>query len=118
MWTLRDGALYYKDRLYIPDVPHVRTQLLKEHHDTKTGGLLGATKTAEALRRRFYWPHFDREVADYVALCPTCQLAKPGQTPAGHGAPGLLHPLPIPARPFASVGIDFITCLPKSKSAA
>ena len=116
-WTLREGLIYYKDRLYIPDVPHLRTALLKECHDTPTGGHLGAQKTAARVRQTYYWPRIDRDAYDYVSVCPTCQISKPGQMPAGQGKPGLLQPLPIPERPFQSVGMDFITCLPPSQTA-
>ncbi|KMS64547.1 hypothetical protein BVRB_019170, partial [Beta vulgaris subsp. vulgaris] len=49
-------------------------------------------------------------VKTYVSSCDTCARAKSSrQKPAG-----LLQPLPVPLRPFSSVGLDFITDLPES----
>ena len=47
----------------------------------------------------------------FCSLCALCQTTKDStQKPAG-----LLHSLPIPDRPWQSVGLDFMGPLPKSK---
>jgi hypothetical protein len=46
----------------------------------------------------------------YVKTCLVCQQDKVKQ----HQPSGLLEPLPIPEKPWESVSMDFITCLPKS----
>lgn len=52
----------------------------------------------------------DRDVAAFVQTCVIC-----AQDKADHSKQaGLLQPLPIPDRPWASVSMDFITCLPPS----
>jgi len=48
------------------------------------------------------------DVAKYVKECPVCQSVKSLNQPAA----GLLQPLPIPAKPWEQVTIDFITELP------
>jgi hypothetical protein len=51
------------------------------------------------------------DVIFHVTSCNNCQMTKPQHT---HPL-GLLQPLPVPETPWASVGIDFITGLPKSE---
>lgn len=52
-----------------------------------------------------------QEVDKYCETCGTCQVNKTStQRPLG-----LLHPLPIPTRPWGSVGMDFIGPFPKSE---
>jgi hypothetical protein len=53
-----------------------------------------------------------RDVAEYVALCDTCQMVKPEhQRPAG-----LLQPLKIPEWKWEEIGMDFIFVLPRTQS--
>jgi hypothetical protein len=114
-FKIRDGLLYKEDnpsppRLYIPDCS-LRTDLLKEAHDSSTSGHLGRDKTYELLSRTFYWPRMRKIVEEYVRSCPSCQVSKPSQRlPIG-----LLQPLDVPLRPWESVSVDFITHLPKTK---
>jgi RNase H-like domain found in reverse transcriptase/Reverse transcriptase (RNA-dependent DNA polymerase)/Integrase zinc binding domain/Integrase core domain/gag-polyprotein putative aspartyl protease len=115
-FKVRDGLLYKEEkpsppRLYIPEGP-LRTDLLKEAHDTATSGHLGRDKTFERLARTFYWPRMRKLVDEYVRSCPSCQSVKPSQRlPIG-----LLQPLDPPQCPWESVSVDFITHLPKTKN--
>ena len=53
-----------------------------------------------------------RDVAEYVALCDTCQRVK-----AEHQRPaGLLQPMKIPKWKWKEVGMDFIVGLPRTQS--
>lgn len=49
------------------------------------------------------------DIECYVQTCLVCQQDKVEQH-----QPGLLEPLPVAERPWESVTMDFITCLPKS----
>lgn len=50
------------------------------------------------------------DVKSFVAACITCS-----QNKSQHTAPqGLLHPLPIPSRPWSHISMDFISGLPPS----
>jgi hypothetical protein len=52
-----------------------------------------------------------RDVAEYVALCDTCQRVK-----AEHQRPvGLLQPLKIPEWKWEEIGMDFIVRLPRTQ---
>ena len=68
------------------------TRILQECHDAPLGGHLGKDKTIEQVKRRFYWPGMDDDIAAYVTSCDACQRNKPSQ----QATMGLLQPLPIP----------------------
>ena len=46
--------------------------VLRELHDTPTGGHLGEEKMLSRVQSRYYWPGFSRDVRDYCATCATC----------------------------------------------
>jgi len=72
---------------------------------------LGAQKTLTYLRDHVWWKSMVMDVNTYCASCMTCKRSKPSnQKPYG-----LLNPLPIPSRPWESIGIDFVGPLPMSK---
>ena len=108
-----NGHLYWNDRLCIPDDTKLRTQLIRECHDASISGHLGRDKTAEQLKRRFYWVGMDEEIRKYVISCDTCQRNKSSQ----QSPLGLLKPLPIPPRPWHTWSLDLITALPRSNPA-
>jgi transposase InsO family protein len=109
--TLHQGIIRFKGRICVGNSGNWRLQLLKEIHDSSAGGHSGSTGTYHRMKRLFYWPNLKQAVLDYVKTCPTCQMTKPEHI----HTPGLLQPLPIPSEAWSSVGIDFITGLPKSE---
>lgn len=84
---------------------------MQDIHGSSLGGHAGITATYQRLKRHFFWPQMKEAVHKFVQECANCQLNK-GEHVA---APGLLQPLPIPQEAWNSVGMDFITRLPKSK---
>ena len=109
--TAELGVYFFKDRIYVPDVDNLRTNLISLHHDTLHAGHMGKNHTLQNLQRWFYWPNMHVDVTHYVAHCHTCQTAKSGKT----GTQGLLHPLSIPDRPWWSISVDFVTGLHQTK---
>jgi hypothetical protein len=111
-YQVKDGRLYYKDRLVVPNDNVLRTRILAECHDSAVGGHIGKDRTIEQVKRRFYWKGMDEFIRLYVTSCDACQRNKPSQQ-----APmGLSMPLPIPTRPWQQVSMDLITQLPPSRS--
>ncbi|XP_071356648.1 uncharacterized protein [Trachinotus anak] len=53
----------------------------------------------------------EKEVTEYVAACPVCARCKVSRRPSS----GLLHPLPVPHRPWSDISVDFVTGLPLSE---
>ncbi|WVZ97447.1 LOW QUALITY PROTEIN: hypothetical protein U9M48_042985 [Paspalum notatum var. saurae] len=76
----------------VPDVDGIKKLILSEAHDTAYSIHPGSTKMYHDLKERFWWYGMKRAVAEYVAVCDTCQRVK-----AKHQRPaGLLQPLKIP----------------------
>jgi hypothetical protein len=117
-----EGLLFLKDdsglRLFVPKglcngddetAPSFVEAVLKMAHETV--GHQGAAKTLAWARRFFWWPLMHRDAHDYVAGCEPCCRGK--SVPAKPF--GLLHPLPIPSRPWSTATIDFVVSLPPVK---
>jgi len=109
-WSISEGLLYYKDRLFIPYNEDLQTLIAKSCHDSKIAGHCGQEKTLEIITRDFYWKSITDWVNDYVRSCTSCQQA---QAPR-HAPFGLLSSLQVPYAPWASRSVDFITQLPNS----
>jgi hypothetical protein len=63
------------------------------------------------LKEKYWCYGLKRDVAEYVALCDTCQKVKvEHQRPAG-----LLQPMKIPEWKWEEVGMDFIVGLPRTQ---
>ena len=111
-FQVKDGLIWKKQRLYIPDDMKIRTELLSECHDAAISGHLGVHKTLQRVAKRFYWPNLQHTVREYVSSCQACQHNKPSnQQPMG-----LLQPLPIPERRWDVVTMDMIGPLPVTKN--
>ncbi|WVZ90120.1 hypothetical protein U9M48_036450 [Paspalum notatum var. saurae] len=86
------GTVWYKNRICVPDVDSIKKLILSEAHDTAYSIHPGSTKMYHDLKERFWWYGMKKAVAEYVAVCDTCQRVK-----AAHQRPaGLLQPLKIP----------------------
>ena len=83
--------------------------IMKECHDGALAGHFGVAKTLELISRSYWWPQPWKLVKEFVKTCDTCARAKV----VHHRPYGLLQPLPIPSRPWASISTDFITDLPE-----
>jgi hypothetical protein len=74
-------------------------------------GHFSAQKTADYVRRWYWWPRLASEIDKFCDTCGVCQANKISmQRPVG-----LLHLLPIPNRPWGSIEMDFIGPFPTSK---
>ena len=109
-----DGLFLYHGRIVIPrpvnDPRHaleLRLSLMHELHDA--AGHPGWKRMLAGLLKRFWWKGISADCKDYCSRCVVCNRAKPhrrGQAP--------VHPLPVPKYPWEVVGVDFVTCLPRS----
>jgi len=107
-WSISEGLLYYKDRLFIPDNENLQTLIAKSCHDSKIAGHFGQEKTLEIITRDFYWKKITDWVNDCVRSCTTCQQVKAPR----HARFGLPSPLQVPYAAWASTSVDFIMQLP------
>lgn len=120
-YRLEDELLYFVEdfneetkRLCVPNDKRLRAKLLWDHHDAVIAGHPGRDKMYAAINGSYYWPHMIRDIARYVKSCSTCQRSKS----SNQSQAGLLHPLPIPARSWSTVTMDFIFDLPVTASGA
>ena len=69
---LVDGRIYFRDRLFIPNVPDVKLQVISRTHSNVLSGHPGRYKTATLLRQSYFWPGLTEDVARYVRNCHLC----------------------------------------------
>lgn len=108
----RDGRLFVKDRMFVPDDDELRLRLLRSCHDNAAAGHPGRAKTHELLSRNYYWPNMGQAVKRYVRNCHTCSRSKASRLPYQ----GLLQPLGTPNARWEDIAVDFIVELPRSKN--
>ena len=96
------------DKIFVPKA--VRPQVLEWAHSSRLFGHPGLNRSLTLVRSRFWWPSLTRDTKAFVSTCPVCARNKTStRRPAG-----LLHPLPIPSRPWSDIAVDFVTGLPPS----
>jgi transposase InsO family protein len=109
VWDEKFKVWMHHDRVAVPCDRKLRQDILHDCHDSAVAGHVGRDRTLFAVAKRFWWPRMARQVAHYVASCPTCQRTKVDRRKEA----GLLQPLPVPERPWQDVSLDFIVSLPK-----
>jgi hypothetical protein len=104
-------TLWFGKRLCVPENKVVRKAILREAHKSAYSIHPGSTKMYLDLKGKYWWYGMKRDVAEYVALCDTCQRVK-----AKHQRPaGLLQPMKMPEWKWEEVGMDFIMGLPHTQ---
>ena len=81
--------------------------------ETHAGGLaghFGKNKTILAVEEHFFWPSLKRDVAQIVARCRTCAVAKQRKQNTG-----LYTLLPVPSCPWQDLSMDFVLGLPRTQ---
>jgi hypothetical protein len=87
-----EGVLWYKRRICVPNVKELKDKILREAHDSAYSIHPGGNKMYRDLKATYWWYGMKRNIAEYVALCDTCQRVK-----AEHQQPArLLQPLQVP----------------------
>jgi hypothetical protein len=105
-------VVWFKDRLWVPDIKSIWELILKEVHETAYSIHPGSEKMYQDLKKRFWWYDMKREITEYVARCDICQRIK-----AEHQRPtGLLQPLQIPQWKWDEIRMDFIVGLPRTRA--
>jgi hypothetical protein len=102
------GTLWLGRWICVPNQKYIKELILREAHDSAYSIHPGSTKMYKDLKTRYWRNRMKRDVADYVAMCDTCQRVK-----MKHQRPvGLLHPLKILEWKWEEIGMDFIFRLP------
>jgi hypothetical protein len=113
-----DGLILLKDQGWklvripklIVDGRNIQKIIILEAHSLLAH--LGMRKTLSYLRDQVWWKDMINDPKTYCDSCQTCSRSKP----ANQKPYGLFNPLPIPAQPWESIGMDFIGPLPESKN--
>jgi hypothetical protein len=86
-----NGTLWFRKRICVPQVKAIRDTIVREAHDSAYSIHAGSTKMYLDLKEKYWWYSLKKDVAEYVAICDTCQRVK-----AEHQRPaGLLQPMKI-----------------------
>lgn len=109
--TQHMGIIRWKGRVCVGSGNDWRRKIIKELHDSTIGGHSGIIATYQRIKKMFYWPKMKEDIHQFIRNCNNCQINK-GEHIA---TPGLLQPLPVPDEAWTSIGMDFITGLPKSR---
>ncbi|KAD5960470.1 hypothetical protein E3N88_11942 [Mikania micrantha] len=110
-FCLKQGILFFKNRLVISASSKYLPDLLHEFHTTTTGGHSGYYRTYRRLAANLYWPGMMSRVKQFVKACDVCQRCK--SSTVMHVE--LLQPLEIPEAIWEDLSMDFIGGLPISK---
>ena len=106
------GILRVASRIWIPNVPELKAEILQDAHSSRFSIHPGSTKMYRDLKENFWWPNMKKEIAEWVSKCYTCQRVK-----AEHQRPsGLLQPLDIPEWKWEHLAMDFVVGLPRTKA--
>jgi hypothetical protein len=105
-FALADGLLLKNGRLVMltdnTDEALI-ADLIREAHDQISSTHPGRSKTARILGQKYYWAGLNASVTQYIRNCHPCKRA---HVPRDR-TPRLLHPLPVPDRPWQHVTMDF-----------
>lgn len=96
-------------RIVVPK--HWTKILLKELHESNTGGHFGIAKTISRLKSRYYWIGLRRDVEFWCRNCHTCK-ARSGPVKKTRG-PMQLY---VVGAPFERIAVDILGPLPTSAS--
>ena len=65
-----------KERIWIPNNPELREEVLQEAHSSKYTIHPRGTKMFRDLQRKYWWRGMKRDVATFVSKCLICQQVK------------------------------------------
>jgi hypothetical protein len=112
-YTLADGILRLRGRIWIGANPPLQQRLISVVHNSAVGGHSGFPVTFSKMKKLFAWRGMKSDVKNFVAACTVCVQAKPDRS----RYPGLLSPLSVPTESWQVLSMDFIEGLPRSGSA-
>ena len=115
-FEVKNGLIYHSansetQRLCIPHSEFWGRKITKLVIDQvhQTVGHMGTHITENYARRYFWWPTLGTDIKLFCKSCLTCQATKT----SNKRLQGLLHLLPIPTKPWLSIGIDFMGPFPQ-----
>jgi len=107
---VHNGLILVNGLVYVPEIPDLYLQILKNCYDNPAAGHSGQAATYEVVSYDYWWPKMYQTIAHYIRNCDTCARIKLVR----HAPYGLLKPLQVLFRKWSSVSLDLVTGLPKS----
>ncbi|GKF35412.1 putative reverse transcriptase domain-containing protein [Tanacetum coccineum] len=105
-----DGTLCFNGRSWLPCYGDLRTVIMHASHKSKYSIHSGSNKMYQDMKKLYWWPNMNANIATYVSKCLTCAKVK-----VEHQRPsGLLVQPDIPQWKWDNITMDFVTKLPKS----
>jgi len=96
----------------VPVIPSsLKDEILSYFHASPEFGHFGRRKTIESIKRRFFWNFMNKEIAEFVKVCPVCQKTKN----ENFKRKGLMGFTPVAEKIFETIYIDFVGPLVPSK---
>ena len=87
-----------------------RAKMIWEAHYNRVAGHFRVEKTMAVLQKYFYWPNLRQDVGKCIRSYTAYAIAKPSIKKQG-----LYTPLPTLSRPWKSISMDYMSCLPSTK---
>jgi len=103
-WSNINGLLRFQEKIYVPQSPNLRRQIVALCYDTHIAGYPGCWKTLELVSRNYWWPQMSRYISQYVSTCDLCLRTKPWR----HSSVGELQLLSIPDTRWDTLSVDFV----------
>ena len=94
----------------VPDVDGLRDRILEEAHGSRYSIRPGSTKMYYDLRKNYLWEGMKKDIAEFVAKCPSFQQVKAEHQKLG----GLLQEIQIPTWKWEDINMDFVVDLPRT----
>ena len=73
-YILKEGLLFFKDRLCIPS--RLRGQILKEAHGPPLAAHPGYQKMFASLKEKLFWPRMKNDALEFCKQCLVCKKVK------------------------------------------
>lgn len=99
-------------RTVVPNDVELRRDILNEVHKPRYTIHFGSMKMYQDLKKIFWWNGMKRDIAVYMAQCPTCQQVKVEHQRSA----GPLQPVDVPEWKWDQMAMDFVVGLPKTSN--
>ena len=72
-FSVTNGLLLYKGRIYLGDRCKLKGKVLELVHDSPLGGHSGFLKTLHRAKNDWFWWGIKKDLKDYIKCCEVCQ---------------------------------------------
>jgi hypothetical protein len=68
-----EGVLWYKGTICVSNIKKLKDKILREAHESAYSIHPRGNKMYHDLKATYWWYSMKRDIAEYIALCDTCQ---------------------------------------------